>query len=258
MESNQLKFLLELLDCCDYRSSLSAAAFKGLKDKEQICQYLGKDGLVDFSREIDVLKITPRGSTLLKLPIDQVPLSAIELRVLEKISKASEKIVPSKISISSVNALELDKILQSFHEQGLVEVETKLKRTKPEVWLTQRGQEYLDLVNDYFQSLRKSQSSQITKPYTIYQPNDDEILQIIQDLDRHLGTENHLPIFYLRQNLQPPLSREQLDQVLYHLQRNNQIELNPLSEVAAYTPEQVAAGIPQATGEPLFFIVFKL
>ena len=73
-------------------------------------------------------------------------------------------------------------------------------------------------------------------------PTDQEILQTIQDLDQQLGTENYLPIFYVRQKLQP-LSREQLDQRLYHLQRNDQIELSSLQEATAYTCEQTDAGI---------------
>lgn len=76
-------------------------------------------------------------------------------------------------------------------------------------------------------------------------------MQIIRDLDRQLGTDNYLPIFHLRQKFQPPLSREQLDQLLYRLQRNDRIDLSSLQEVSAYTPEQIDAGIPQDIGGPL-------
>ena len=260
MESNELKFLLRLLDCRDYRSPLSATAFRNFKGKDKICQDLGKDGLVDFSREINAVKITQPGSALLKIAA-QVPISAKELKVLDKIGKAFGKISKSKITVSSVKASERDAILQSFCDRGLVEFETKLKRTKAEVWLTQKGQECLELVNNYFQFLRKSPSVQLLPPFATDQsanspgmPTDQEILQTIQDLDQQLGTENYLPIFYLRQKLQP-LSREQLDQRLYHLQRNDQIELSSLQEVTAYTCEQIDAGIPQDLGGPLFFIV---
>ncbi len=260
MESNELKFLLKLLDCRDYRSPLSATAFRNFKGKDKICQDLGKDGLVDFSREINVVKITQPGSALLKIAT-QVPISAKELKVLDKIGKASGKISKSKITVSSVKASERDTILQSFCDRGLVEVETKLKRIKAEVWLTQRGQECLELVNNYFQFLRKSPSVQLLPPLATEKsanpemPTEQEILQTIQDLDQQMGTENYLPIFHLRQNLQPPLSREQLDQALYYLQRNDQIELSSLQEVTTYTSEQIDAGIPQDIGGPLFFIV---
>lgn len=86
-------------------------------------------------------------------------------------------------------------------------------------------------------------------------PSDDEILQGIRDLDRELGTENYLPIFHLRQKLQPPLSRDELDSALYRLEENDQIELSSLQEAIHYTSEQIDAGIAQEIGGPLFFIV---
>jgi hypothetical protein len=84
--------------------------------------------------------------------------------------------------------------------------------------------------------------------------SDEEILQTIQKLDRELGTDNYLPIFHVRQKLQPGLSREDLDQTLYRLQRNDQIELRALVHAQDYTQEQVNAGISQRSGSPLFFI----
>jgi hypothetical protein len=88
-------------------------------------------------------------------------------------------------------------------------------------------------------------------------PGDEEILQTIQNLDRELSTGNYLPIFHLRQKLEPPLSREDLDEALYHLERNDKIELSALQEVRAYTQEQIDAGIPQDIGGRLFFIIVK-
>jgi len=55
-----------------------------------------------------------------------------------------------------------------------------------------------------------------------------------------MNTENYLPIFHLRQRTS--LSREKLDQALYRLQQNDQIELSSLQHVT-YTPEQIDAGI---------------
>jgi hypothetical protein len=79
-------------------------------------------------------------------------------------------------------------------------------------------------------------------------------LQIIQNLDQELGTGNYLPIFHLRQKLQPPLSREDLEEALYRLEGNDQIELSALVEASRYSKEQINAGIKQRTGSPLFFI----
>jgi DNA-binding MarR family transcriptional regulator len=260
MESTELKFLLKLLDCPSYRSPLTASRFKDLEGKDKkkdkykkICQDLGKDGLVDFSREIAAVQIAPPGRALLEMTTDQLPISTKELKVLQKIGKAAGKIAPSKISISSVKAAERDKILQSFRDRGLVEVETKLKKTKAEVWLTDQGQECLDLVNKYFQSLRKSSGTQLSPP-PADKPTDKEILQDIRDLDQQLGTRNYLPIFYLRQKLEPPLSREDLDQALYRLEGSKQIELSALVEASRYSQEQFNAGIKQRSGSRLFFI----
>lgn len=257
MEPTELKFLLKLLGCPDYRSPLTAPRLEEFgkgKDRIKICQDLGKDGLVDFSREIAAVQIAPPGRALLEIATDQLPISTKELKVLQKIGRASGKTAPGKIRISSVKAAERDKILQSFRDRGLIEVQTKLRIKKAEVWLTDQGQECLDLVNKYFQSLRKSSGAQLSRP-SADKPADKEILQIIRDLDRQLGTENYLPIFHLRQKLQPPLYRDELDQALYRLQRQDKIELSSLQEARAYTPKQIDAGIPQDLGRRLFFIV---
>lgn len=279
MDTNELKFLLKLLGFPDYRSSLSASGFKDFKGKDKICRDLGDRDLVDFSREIAAVKILPAGRALLKMNTEELPITDKELKVLDKIGKFSGKTAPSKITVSSVKAAERETILESLSERGLIEVEKKLKRTKAEVWLTERGQDYLrdeytakgfnpvislDLLTNYLRFLRKSQHVQMDvhqepshKP-TAAAPksklSDEEILQTIRHLDKELGTENYLPIFHLRQKLQPPLSREQLDQAMYRLLRNNQIELSSLQEAIAYTPEQIDAGIPQDVGGSLFFI----
>jgi hypothetical protein len=85
--------------------------------------------------------------------------------------------------------------------------------------------------------------------------SDEEILETIKKLDRELGTENYLPIFHLRQKLQPPLLRDDLDQALYRLQKSDKIDFSTLQEVSAYTPEQIDAGIPQNIGGQLFFLI---
>lgn len=271
MKINELKFLLKLLDCSDYRSTLYGAVFKEFGNKEKICENLGKEGFVDFSREIRSAKITPPGYILSNNMFVGVPVREVkviqttiytqEKQVLQKI-KYYQKIETRGFRVPGVRPNELDEILQSLNKQGLVEVETKLKSTKPEVWLTQQGLECLYLVNNYFHSLRKSPGIQLPPLLLSDKPVnppgswsiEQEILQTLQDLDRQLGTENYLPIFHLRQKLQPPLSREQLDRGLYHLQQSNKIELSTVVHTQNYTQEQIQAGIPQISGGPLFFI----
>lgn len=174
-------------------------------------------------------------------------------------------------------------VIRKLVERGLIKAE---KTTIQEVWLTSRGLDYLrheytpsgsalelslDHLACYLQFLRKSDSSQSAaeakppakppaKPVNpqrrlTEKPNDTDIWYAVEELDRLLGTENYLPIFYLRERLQPPLTREELDSALYRLQRADRIELSSLQEAAHYTSEQIEAGIPQDIGGPLFFII---
>jgi hypothetical protein len=74
------------------------------------------------------------------------------------------------------------------------------------------------------------------------------ILATIRHLDQQLVTDNFLPIFHLREKLQPPLNREELDRALYELQSQDLIELSTLQDVSNYSDQEVAAGIPQNIG----------
>ncbi|MBV6621689.1 MAG: transcription factor RcaD [Rivularia sp. (in: Bacteria)] len=282
MDTNELKFLLKLLGCENYRSTLSGNVFKSFKGKNTICQNLGDREIIDFSREVASVRILPPGQALLKLDAVEVPIEEKELRILENVAKVSGKIAPSKIK-SSLKAAQKEEILRSLSNRGLIEAEIKLKKKKAEVWLTQRGIEFLrddfspkkgtnptislDLLNNYLRFLRKSLKSQsqqatVTEPISNTQPvaqksktiSDEEILQIIQKLDRELGTKDYLPIFHLREQLQPSMSRHELDQILFKLQADDKIELSTLQEASAYTPEQIESGIKQNVGGPLFFI----
>ncbi|MEH2059192.1 MAG: transcription factor RcaD [Nostoc sp.] len=278
METNELKFLLKLLGFTDYRADLkNFDVFK--TEKNKICRALGDRELVDYTREITAVKILPPGQALLKDP-GEVPIADKELKVLEKISKASGKIAPSKIT--SPKAAERDAILEVLSQRGLIEAEKSIKRAKAEVWLTERGIEYLrddyspnkgsnpaislELLGNYLRFLRKTLRlkpgevstslpiSEHSSSETITNISDEEVLQIIEKLDKELGTENYLPIFHIRQKLQPPLSRDELDQVLYRLQKNDNIELSSLVDPTPYIPEQIAAGITQNIGGVLFFV----
>jgi hypothetical protein len=277
MDTDELKFILKLLGCANYRSSLSVNPFKNLNRKDSICQKLGDRDLIDYTREIATVKILPPGKGILKDP-SQVPIAEKELKVLQTIGKTAGKIPPSQITF--LKAAERNTILTALGERGLIQLEVKKARTKAEVWLTPRGIEYLrdeynpkgqakihlDLLNNYLRFLRKNFvvkpepvaiSSPVTENTAAKTPQkftDEDILEIIQKLDRELGTENYLPIFHLRQKLQPPLTRDELDQALYRLQGTDKIELSALQETCFYTLEQVDAAITQNIGASLFFI----
>ncbi|WP_138501929.1 transcription factor RcaD [Nostoc sp. PA-18-2419] len=274
MDNQELKFLLKLLGFTDYRAGLNAFdSFKTKKNK--ICKALGDRELVDYTREITAVKILPPSQAVLKNP-GEVPIADKELKVLEKIAKASGKIAPSQIT--SLKAAQRNEILEVLSDRGLIEAERGIKKTKAEVWLTQRGIEYLrddyspnkgvqpaislELLGNYLRFLRKTLQ---TKPEQVSSSlptvntadekiSDQEILEIIKKLDRELGTDNYLPIFHLREKLQPPFSRDELDKALYRLQASDQIDLSSLLDPTPYTPEQIDAGILQKVGGSLFFI----
>jgi predicted transcriptional regulator len=276
MDTDELKFLLKLLGCENYRSTLTGNVFKSFKGKNGICEKLGDRQIIDYSREIANVKILPPGKALLELDAAEIPIEDKELKILENVAKASGKVAPSKIK-SSLKAAQKEEILKKLDARGLIEAEIKLKRTKAEVWLTKRGIEFLrddfvpennyrktislDLLNNYLRFLRKtllwkSEQAGINTESAVEITNitDEDILEIILKLDKELGTENYLPIFHLRQKLQPPLSRDDLDKALYRLQADDKIDLGTLQEAGDYTPAQIDTGIVQNAGGPLFFI----
>jgi hypothetical protein len=273
METSELKFLLKLLGFANYRAPLSKItpnSKTSATERERICRKLLTRELVECAYEVTKLKITSPGKALLKSDATELPVTAQELKVLRASEK--EKITPGK---TGVPAAEREVTIQHLADRGLIELETKVK----EVWLSERGQKYLrdeytskgsqpvlslDMLNNYLRFLRKSLSIQMEKQQELPQKQsataplsnltDEQILQTIRDLDQKLGTGNYLPIFHLRQKLEPLLSRDGLDEALYRLEGNDQIELSALVEASRYSQEQINAGIKQRSGSPLFFI----
>ncbi|MBD2578835.1 hypothetical protein [Oscillatoria sp. FACHB-1406] len=267
LQTKELKFLLELLGKKGYRASISELkpnAKMPTSERDRIFRQLRQRELVDGVEEITHFKIDPAGKALLEIAAEQSLLTLQELKVLRACETGT--ITPGKTGVPSG---ERAAVIQSLRDRGVIQaVKTQIK----EVWLAERGKLALakefeasgggnitlskKMLGNYLKFLRKflvadnSASSQ-TKP------SDEEILARIVELDRSLGTNNYLPIFHLREKLQPPLSRTELDEALYRLQEQDKIELSSLVEANAYTPEQVDAGIPQPIGGSLFFIMLS-
>ena len=269
MDTLELKFVLKLLIAPNYRESLAKiklnAATKA-PERDNICrQLLGRE-LVAVSYEISKFKITNTGKALLKIESTQLPITSQELKILNSCQKAA--ISPSKTGIP---ATEAQKLVQALLEKGLIQVNKQDKKLK-EAWLTERGKTYLqqeyepsgagnitlskNMLATYLKFLRQSPSIVVdsTVMDSTHQPSDEDILQAIQDLDKELDTDNYLPIFHLRQKLQPPLTGEDLEKALYRLETSDKIELSALVEASRYSPAQVNMGIKQLSGSPLFFI----
>jgi hypothetical protein len=277
METIELKFLLKLLGKEDYRALIKEASpnTKTLaSERERICRKLCDRELVGCSYEICQFKIAPPGKELLKSDTDE--LTPQELKVLKACEK--ETITPRKTRIP---AEEAQTVIQNLAERGLIQVGKKDKKIK-EVWLTERGKEYLlqeydprgagnititkNMLADYLRFLRQSlssyqpqvrQTATVAPQETTHKLSDEEILQTIGDLDGKRRTRNRLPISYLREKLQPPLSREELDRALYRLEKNGKIELSAITEAWRYSLEDFNTGIPQRAGSRLFFVTLK-
>ncbi len=264
MDILELKFVLKLLSAPNYRESLAKiklnAATKA-PERDKTCRQLLERELVAASYEISKFKIAPAGIALLKIESTPLPITLQEVKILKSCQK--EAVSPSKAGIP---ASEAQKLIQALLEKGLIQVNKTDKKIK-EVWLTEQGKEYLqreyepsgagnitlskNLLAIYLKFLRQPLSTAVD---STHQPSDEDILQAIQALDKQFGTDNYLPIFYLRQKLQPPLSGEDLEHALYRLEGNAKIELSALVEASRYSLEQVNAGIKQRSGSPLFFI----
>jgi hypothetical protein len=284
MEIKELKFLLKLVGRENYEgkiSDLKPNSQTKISETESICRKLRDRELVACNEEINKIKIHSAGKVLLKLDTNNLPVSADELKILK--ACATEAITPSKTNVTP--AQKRQELIASLIERGLI---TAASKKIERVWITPKGKEMLaeeyfpkgtssvlslDLLKNYLCFLRKYlRSTEITtngqanngnqpqitaneQASNAHKPSDEEILQTIIDLDHELGTGNYLPIFHLRDKLQPSLSRTELDEALYRLQRQDKLELSSLVEAVRYTKEQIQAGIPQDVGGYLFFLI---
>ena len=279
MEVQELKFLLKLLGQENYRGKiqdLKPNSKTTMPRTRSICRDLRDREYVACSETITKIKISSAGKALLNVNAEEL-LDADELKILK--ACATKTITPGKTKVTPPEKRE--KLIASLVKRGLITAaSTKIEQ----VWLEDRGkqvlaEEYspngtnpvlsLSLLNNYLSFLRKYPRSnpssiaanghqphlQIENRHNGYKPDDKKILQTIIDLDRELGTDNYLPIFHLRDKLQPPLSRKELDDALYRLQRQDKLELSSLVEAMHYTKEQIEAGIPQDVGGSLFFLM---
>ena len=280
MEVKELKFLLKLVGQGNYRGKiqeLKPNSKTKISETQSICRNLCDRELVACSEAITKIKINSAGKVLLNIDAENLPVNADELKILK--ACATKTITPGKTKVTPAEKRE--ELIASLVERGLITAaETKIEQ----VWLEDRGKEVLakeyspkgtasvlslSLLNNYLSFLRKYfKHDRSLSPVTAnghqpeikiqdngHKPSDREILQTIIDLDSELGTGNYLPIFHLRDKLQPPLSRKELDDALYRLQREDKLELSSLVEAMHYSKEQIEAGIPQDVGGSLFFLM---
>jgi len=267
----ELKFLLKLLKCPNYcgpMKALTPGESKGAAaERDRICQDLCSRGIVAYRSEVMRFAIAPPGKALLKLDPRTLPISIQDLKVLQR---CQTSITPGKLGTDATPE-ERQKVIRSLEERGLVKVSSSVFK---EAWLMPQGATFLrdelevsggatislNLLGNYLRFLQRPEK--LIQPSAQPEPNDTqatsqqigpaEVLQAIAQLDAQQDTDNYLPLYFLREALSLP--RAALDAILYDLQRQDRIELDTVQEVASYSPEQLAAGIPQAVGGALFFI----
>ena len=265
MEAKQLKILLKLLGITGYHAKIGSVkpnTKSTIPECNRICYQLRDRGWVNLTEKIEKIKITPSGKAILKVDPSELPISKKELTILNGCQSGTIKITEIKIK----SATERDQLINSLIDRGFIEI----AQAKPEtITLNETGKTFLleeynpsgnnptltlNLLNNYITFLRKNQSSSQPETPQNQEISDQEILELIIKLDREHNTNNYLPIFHLREKLQPPLSREEVDQTLYRLEENEKIQLSALTEAENYTREQLQAGISQPIGGSLFFI----
>ncbi|MEB3274269.1 MAG: hypothetical protein ACO4CG_12350 [Prochlorothrix sp.] len=267
----ELKFLLQLLAQPHYRSPLDRLKPSPkitAADRLRLCRKLAKRGWVDYQETLTQVSLAAPGQVLLNLDTTSLPVTPDELALLRACHRRSQRLDRLEVNHHTLPPLQAQGLAQGLVDRGLLSV---AKTDISEVWLTPAGLQFLrdecqpkgstlqvsgDLLGGYVAFLRQSleMSTPAALPPVMPKPNRDQVLRVIEDLDRELNTGNYLPLFHLRAKLQPPLIRDELDQILYSLQRSDLIELGSVQEVGFYTPQQLQAGIPQNIGGALFFI----
>lgn len=212
--------------------------------------------------------------TSAKVAAEPLPITKGEVKLLTAGLKGF--ITPGK-AMKGTPPQTRQELLQALDVRGLIQAETQIK----DVWLTPQGREFLVkechpdgnhtvsfnfLRNcmDFFRGeLKRSPAMDGAASAGVsndlcwsepQKPESEDILALVETLDQALESQNYLPLFHLRHAVQPPLTSDQLDQMLYQLQREDKIELSSLQDAIAYTPDQLRAGIPQDIGGALFFV----
>lgn len=285
LSSLELKFLLRLLEHApDYRTPISQIklnAKTAATERNRICQNLCSKGLAEYVDIIQQYRTEPAGKTLLEADTSTIPVSPEELALLQ----VAEDKIAKPGQTTKVPTGDRQRLLSQLKERGLISVK---KSQIKDVWLTTQGRQYLlhdcmptgaallplSMLGTYLSFLRQSfgmiasgeygsptqgiasesDRSVSSKDMTQTHMAPETVLNTIRQLDRQFNTDNFLPIFHLRNKLQPPLSRENLDQLLYDLQSQDLIEFSTLQDVSYYSEAEAAAGIPQNIGGALFYI----
>lgn len=279
-------------DCRSKITKIKPSSKTPASERNKACKELLSKGFVESSQEILKFVTAGPGKDLLGKDFDSLPiqLDPKELAVLKVGAKESS---PGKLD-KKVPAEERQALLRNLAERGLIKAnkiainEVWLSAQgkqflRDEYLATGSWTITAAKLGNYVKFLREganqtsgqrlsaslptsqprgqrplshlvSQSNSAMPIGSESKPDAEAVLQQIKQLDQLIGTDNYLPIYHLREKLQPPLTREELDNRLYELQRSDLIELSSLHDKGDYSDLQTSAGISQNHGRSLFFI----
>jgi len=290
----ELKFLLKLLGCEGYRgkmTDLNPNSKTKASERDRICVGLGTKDIVEYDSQVARFSLAPPGRTLLGLDTTSLPVTPDELKVLQACQKAKGSTTPG--TIAGVSADSRQALIRNLTGRGMLKINKEdIKEAwltdKGKQFLLYEYEPVgsyastasATMLGNYIRFLRenlgqpesqlKSQSKSQPRGLPTSQPSmqaastmpigsqtkpdAQAVLQQIKQLDQLTNSDNYLPIYHLREKLQPPLTRGELDSYLYELQRNDLIELSSLHDQGDYSDHQMNAGIPQENRCYLFFI----
>ncbi len=286
MDIKELKILLKLLNKENYRGKISEVKPNDkttVNVTRNLCEQLFNRQYIEIEEQILKIKITNNGKDFLKKKNIIEQLNDLEVKVLESCFVSVVK--PSEINLKP--ASKRNELIGKLLEKELIIIAEK---QITQIWLTSEGEEFLaqefltegigninlskQLLNNYLIFIRKyfrekikleSKSNQhstivddkLTTDNNQAQPNEREILETIIKLDQELNTDNYLPIFHLRNKYKSILTRQELDNILYSLQKQNKLSMSRLVDGSKYTSEEYNAGIPQQVGGSIFYLIVK-
>ncbi|MGI0482794.1 hypothetical protein ACN4EE_18660 [Geminocystis sp. CENA526] len=278
MEIQHLKILLKLLGQNNYQGKIGDIkpnTKTKIEETQKFCYKLWDSKLIHIQEKNITIKINNNGKKVLT---NKENRNQLEINILKKCEKTKIKISEINITPASKRDLLIDKLVR----ENLIDIVDK-KIIHGE--LTEAGKQYLAeeylaeglgnvslpkaLLNNYLTFIRNYFMDKISSTKTITSTVEeeninppklitpDDILQTIIRLDRTVNTDNYLPIFHLRNEYKSVLSKDELNSMIFTLQKENKISLSRLVDASQYTEEEYDAGIPQSIGYPIFYLIVK-
>jgi len=262
LELAHIKLLLKLVAFPRYEGAINA---KGIapnsKTSQATCRRLARElvqrELIEAPPQIEKIHTTEAGTQAAFDPA--IPLEPAVRRLLKD---ARRKGVT--LANKSVRALgsEPEATLRQLETQGLV----TLAETMRWIRLSEAGRRFLSetyrptqtggqftpqMLGNYAAFLRSElAAAPAASPETL---DADALYQTVERLQQDVPG-GLVPLYAVREAVEPPLDRATTDAHLYALARDDRIELITVQEQSNFTPQQLAAGIPQRAGGPLFYV----